>query len=468
MKYESIEELKKKLAKKWSCSEIKNIGIGVSGGPDSMVLLSLICDLCKIENLKNLCIYVLTINHNIRNSCVSEQDSNFVLEWVDNQKKINPKLKIIAEKRTFEKGLVEKTAQKRKKGLEEAARFLRYNEFEEFSAFYKLNFFCTAHNENDQLETLLQRFLQGTSPVSAGGILAERDIFFRPLLQVSRNEILDYAHNNDIPYRIDETNNESVYFRNKIRNCLVPFLNENFEGWQTAVLHGAEKVRDLTAHIKTVVDSIDIKVVNNNEVEIPIDEFLKLDVGVRIQVLYSAFIKLGIKNRIPYRATKECAISLKMNKHGIYVKTILQKLVICYKLEKKDATCSSGLLAQNSNLMNGFFMLITKCGKYEIPKKFEFTVQYQKNNKSTGPFTFPLVIRNRQSADKVRGADGSLKKLSRIFSDWKVPEELRDEIPIIEAQNTIYAVMAAWCGYKDWLVSNQAFNSGVYISMRKL
>ncbi len=78
------------------------------------------------------------------------------------------------------------------------------------------------------------------------------------------------------------------------------------------------------------------------------------------------------------------------------------------------------------------------------------------------------MIRNRQSADKIRSADGSLKKVSRIFSDWKVPEQLRDEIPIVEAQNTVCAVMAAWCGYKDWLVPQHDSKNGVYISMRKL
>jgi tRNA(Ile)-lysidine synthetase-like protein len=126
------------------------------------------------------------------------------------------------------------------------------------------------------------------------------------------------------------------------------------------------------------------------------------------------------------------------------------------------------MLAQNSDLFNGFFMIIEECGVYALNEKLEIAVQTEKNDNSFGPFAFPLVIRNRQSADKIRSADGSLKKVSRIFSDWKVPEQLRDEIPIVEAQNTVCAVIASWCGYKDWLVPQQDSKNGVYISMRKL
>ena len=126
------------------------------------------------------------------------------------------------------------------------------------------------------------------------------------------------------------------------------------------------------------------------------------------------------------------------------------------------------MLAQNESLFSGFFMIIDKCGSYPLHENLEIVVQKEKNDTSFGPFDFPLVIRNRQSADKIRSADGSLKKVSRIFSDWKVPEQLRDEIPIVEAQNTVCAVIASWCGYKDWLVPQQDSKNGVYISMRKL
>lgn len=466
MEFETIEELKKNLIEKWNASEMR-IGIGVSGGPDSMVLLSILCSISDSEKLQDLSIFVLTIDHNIRKGGVSAGDSDFVIEWVEKQKRNKAPMQILAEKEVFPEGLVERTAVKRGKGIEEAARFLRYEAFENFAKKHDLNLFCTAHNKNDQLETLIQRFLQGASPFSSSGIQAERGLFFRPLLSISRDKIIKYAEKNKIPYRIDATNNETIYYRNKIRHCLIPFLNEHFMGWQTAVLHGAEKVEDVMSGAKALVESVDIRLKSKNEAEISIKEFTEFDNGIRIQLLYKAFVQIGVKNRIPYAAVKECAASLKMNAYGIYVRSSEKKLLISYN-PQSESTVSRKMLAQNADLFNGFFMLIRECGRYALNKNLEIIVQNEKNDESFGPFAFPLVIRNRQSADKIRSADGSLKKVARIFSDWKVPEELRDEIPIIEAQNTVCAVLAGWCGYKDWLVPQQDSKNGVYISMRKL
>lgn len=466
MKSETMEELKKSLIERWACRKIR-AGIGVSGGPDSMVLLSVLCDVCCSEKLDGSSVFVLTIDHNIRKGGVSAQDSDFVLEWVEAQKRHNPKLKIQAEKLTFSENLVEETAQMRGKGTEEAARFLRYRAFEDFASKHNLDVFCTAHNKNDQLETLLQRFLQGSSPLSSTGIQLERGIFFRPLLSVTRQEIMQYAEAEKIPYRIDATNNETVYYRNKIRNCLVPFLDEHFDGWQTGVLHGAEKLQDLAACAKKAADSADIKLCAKNEASISVKEFCSFDAGTRIQILYNAFVMLGVQRRVPYGAVKDCALSLKINGYGICADVEGGELIISYNLQTEKAM-QRKMLAQNSDLFNGFFMIIEECGVYALNEKLEIVVQTEKNDNSFGPFAFPLVIRNRQSADKIRSADGSLKKVSRIFSDWKVPEQLRDEIPIVEAQNTVCAVMAAWCGYKDWLVPQHDSKNGVYISMRKL
>ena len=469
MKSETIEELKRNLIEKWSASEMR-VGIGVSGGPDSMVLLSLLCSICGSEKMRNFSVFVLTIDHNIRKGGVSAADSDFVIDWVAGQKKLNTALKLYAEKQTFDEGLVDETALKRGKGTEEAARFLRYKAFEEFTRKHNLNIFCTAHNKNDQHETLIQRFLQGSSPLSSTGIQFERGIFFRPLLSVSRQEILDFARGNKIPYRIDATNNETVYFRNKIRNCLVPFLDEHFEGWQTGVLHGAEKLEDLTASARAVTAATAITAKGKNKAELSVKDFTAFDIGIRIQILYKAFVQIGVQQRIPYQAVKKCAVTLKMDSYGVSVAVCGSSLAISYEpdFEKSFQNVSRKMLAQNESLFSGFFMIIDKCGSYPLHENLEITVQKEKNDTSFGPFDFPLVIRNRQSADKIRSADGSLKKVSRIFSDWKVPEQLRDEIPIVEAQNTVCAVIASWCGYKDWLVPQQDSKNGVYISMRKL
>ena len=228
---------------------------------------------------------------------------------------------------------------------------------------------------------------------------------------------MQYAAAEKIPYRIDATNNETVYYRNKIRNCLVPFLDEHFEGWQTGVLHGAEKLQDLAACAKKAADLADIKLRAKNEASISVKEFCSFDAGTRIQILYNAFVMLGVKRRVPYGAVKDCALSLKINGYGICADVEGGELIISYNPQTEKAM-QRKMLAQNSDLFNGFFMIIEECGVYVLNEKLEIAVQTEKNDNSFGPFAFPLVIRNRQSADKIRSADGSLKKVSRIFSDW--------------------------------------------------
>ncbi len=148
-------------------SQNSRVGVAVSGGADSVALL---VSLVEILGKKN--IFVITVNHNIRPSEESKADADFVFELC---KKIGVFCKI-AE---IERGIVLQTAKIRGGGTEEAARFLRYLEFEKFLKEKSLDFLCLAHTQNDQIETLLMRFLQGSSQLS--GIARRRGAFCRPL-----------------------------------------------------------------------------------------------------------------------------------------------------------------------------------------------------------------------------------------------------------------------------------------------
>ena len=112
--------------------------------------------------------------------------------------------------------------------VEAAARDLRYKAFEEFITKYDLVFLCLAHNKNDQVETALMRFLQGGSVYSSSCIPQVRQKFIRPLLNISRTQIEEYLLKLNVLWRYDSTNLDNEYLRNKIRNELVPFLNEKF------------------------------------------------------------------------------------------------------------------------------------------------------------------------------------------------------------------------------------------------
>ena len=226
----------KKLLGREALGRTKVLGVAVSGGADSVSLLSALAEIAGKPKSRAAFpkIAVVTVDHSIRPESESAGDAAFV-------QKLCESLGIECHLKKIERGAVARVALERSKGLEDAARFLRYQKFEEFAAESGAEFICLAHNQNDFLETILMRFLQGSSSGAAGGIAAKRGVYLRPLLDVSRAEIEAYLREKKIEWRTDATNGDNSYLRNKIRNSLVPFLDENFCGWKKALLAGAEK-----------------------------------------------------------------------------------------------------------------------------------------------------------------------------------------------------------------------------------
>jgi tRNA(Ile)-lysidine synthase len=214
-----IENSLKKLGFDLSCVEKKSlcIGVAVSGGADSV---SLFVALCHISKKYKIPVRAITVNHNIRGEAESWGDADFVVSLGNKLFEQGINVKVIEKE--LERGKVFSVAERRGNGVEEAARFLRYEAFSEFALSEKPAFIALAHNKNDQIETLLMRFLQGSGNSGLCGICARRGIFVRPLLDVSRAQIEEYLLEQNIPWRTDSTNFDTSYMRNRIRQKLVP------------------------------------------------------------------------------------------------------------------------------------------------------------------------------------------------------------------------------------------------------
>ena len=129
-----------------------NVLVAVSGGADSMVLLHLLNSLSTELEFN---VFAITINHNIREEKESLADVLVVKDFCT-------KLKINLKIFEYEKGFIENLKNQRKNGIEEAARFCRYKAFSEYASEINADCICLAHNRNDNLETIFQRFLQGS------------------------------------------------------------------------------------------------------------------------------------------------------------------------------------------------------------------------------------------------------------------------------------------------------------------
>lgn len=189
------------------------IVIGVSGGPDSICLLDV---LRKINKIK-FNIEVAHINHQIREE--ANDDEKYVQDYCK-KNNINFHVKRID---------VQKFANTNKIGTEEAGRKLRYEFFEEVCEKTNSTKIATAHNKNDNAETVLMNILRGSGTKGLKGIEQIRDNkFIRPLIMCNRTDIEEYCNKNNLQPRIDKTNKENIYTRNKIRNLLIPYLEKEF------------------------------------------------------------------------------------------------------------------------------------------------------------------------------------------------------------------------------------------------
>ena len=188
--------------------------IGVSGGPDSMTLLNILNNLKEKLGIE---IYVAHINHMIREE--ADEETEYVKEFCEK----------IEVSFFFKRIDVESEAEKLKIGTEEAGRNIRYEFFNEVAEKVGANKIATAHNSNDNAETVLMNIIRGSSISGLKGIEKIRDgKYIRPIIECNRDEIEEYCKINNLNPRYDKTNLENIYTRNKIRNMLIPFIKKEF------------------------------------------------------------------------------------------------------------------------------------------------------------------------------------------------------------------------------------------------
>jgi len=190
------------------------IVVGVSGGPDSICLLHV---LYSLKGELGIEIYVAHINHMIRE--VADSETEYVKEFCKNLKIecFTKKVDII------------NLAKEEKKGTEETGRKVRYEFFNEVLEKTGSNKIATAHNSNDKIETIILNILRGSGLSGLKGIEPNRDNkYIRPLIETEREKIEKYCEENNLNPKYDESNDENIYSRNKVRNEVIPYIKKEF------------------------------------------------------------------------------------------------------------------------------------------------------------------------------------------------------------------------------------------------
>ena len=222
-----------------------SIVVGVSGGPDSICLLHVLNDL---KNELNFKIYVAHINHMIRKE--ADEETEYVKSFCKN----------IGVECFVKRIDVIKTSKELKIGTEETGRKIRYDFFEEVLKNTNSNKIATAHNNNDKVETIMMNILRGSGIAGLKGLDPIRENkFIKPLLEISREEIEAYCEENRLAPRIDKSNNENIYTRNKVRNSVIPYIKKEFN---PNILKTINRLSEVATEENEYLDKITIQAFN--------------------------------------------------------------------------------------------------------------------------------------------------------------------------------------------------------------
>jgi tRNA(Ile)-lysidine synthase len=204
----------------------------VSGGADSSAMLAALAAL-RDGSFELRCIHV---EHGIRPAAESRSDAAAVKALCD-------KLAVPCSVISIPPGKIARTAKLRGLGLEAAARLYRHAAWKAEARRTGAAKVLVAHTRDDLLETALMRVLRGSGPAGLAAMPREKGSVLRPLLETSRADVLAYLAEQGIPYRIDSTNADPAFLRNRIRLKLIPCLDEFFPFWRKALAGLAETQR---------------------------------------------------------------------------------------------------------------------------------------------------------------------------------------------------------------------------------
>ena len=256
------------------------IVVGVSGGPDSITLLTCLNKFKEYFKVQIICAH---INHLIRKDSTEDE------QYVENLCK---KMQI---KCYVKRAEVEKIAKEQKKGTEEIGRQIRYEFFDEILKKEKANKIAIAHNMNDNAETMLLNIIRGSGLTGLEGIQAkEYDKYIRPLINCKREEIEEYCIKNNLNPRIDSTNKENIYRRNIIRNKILPEIKSLNPNIVQSLSNLSKIVKEQNECINKNVKHIYNKIASKTlgKIELDIDEFIKLDLCMKQNIVIYTITKL--------------------------------------------------------------------------------------------------------------------------------------------------------------------------------
>jgi len=413
-----------------------------SGGPDSMALLYFLVGFSKKINFS---LIVAHLNHLLRGE-ESEADAALVKKF--------------AEKYSlpffYKESSVKSIAKKKKLSLEEAARGARYQFFDEVMGEVKANKLALGHTQDDQVETFFIRLIRGAGPEGLAGIRYVRQakgfVIVRPMLDVSKEEILDYIESNAIPYRLDSSNLDYKFLRNRIRLGLIPLLEKDYNtGIRKNVLKVMENLSFYNGFVKNEINRCYEQMVffKDGKVLVELSEFLALPEYLQQEVVKKVLYVLvdDIKQENiedVLKLARKLASGKRIElKNDLLVIKEYGKIIFCRESELPSAFKDLLNIPGETEALEGKIFIKSQVlvaetfGKIPVePIKGDI----RKEEKSVFRECFDygllknrsLMVRSREPGERFKSLGFPFhKKVKEIFIDEKFPVSLRNRVPVI-------------------------------------
>ncbi|MBW5395135.1 tRNA lysidine(34) synthetase TilS [Brachyspira hampsonii] len=402
----------------------KTLAAAYSGGIDSQVMLNIAY---RLKEKLSFNLIIIHVNYNLR----GEDSTNDELFAREMAKKYNIDIYVKEIPPNSYNG----------KNIQLEARNDRYAFFEELHNKKIYDYLLIAHNKDDLAETIIYRMIKGAGTNVYKSLREKKGYILRPILNFYRKDIEEYAVNNNLEHREDVSNKKNYYARNKIRNLIIPMLEEINTNAKNNIIRFAKKSYEETYILRKKINKLYKKNIYEKNKKLNIEKIK----NIKSLFIKKIIIKLLAKNNIEITEKRiiEILNIIKSDKPNIKL-----RLDNFYIIKEYDFINIKAIEKKLDDIKTNNFIKIEKDGLYIFCNKTiktETVLNKDINYKEALYIKakYPIIIRSRKDGDFIYAYPNNQKKyLRKIFIDLKISSYKRDRIPVItsEDDNNILAL----------------------------
>jgi len=401
----------------------------LSGGADSVCLFHALCRLRPVLGIE---VAAAHYNHQLRGE-ESDRDEEFVRRLVAE----TPGVELVVGR-----GAVAQRAKQTKRGLEETAREMRYAFLRQSAEQVGVDVIATAHNLNDNAETILMHLMRGSGLRGLTGIAPTGRGLIRPLLRTSRREIEEYLQEQGLSFVEDSSNRDEQFTRNRVRRRVLPELEELSPGLLERMGRMAEDLRADEAYLQWQAEELLGPVhMRGEELLLDADKLSRAPESLALRVIRKA---VGMQNGGDDRCTRShlrdvltlcrredpsARIDLP---EGLIARREYGTLVL--GRTKTECHVPAGLMELPGEYRTGRFRIVCRDAVYQGEQQGPYDMYLAQD------MAKQLVVRARQTGDRLMRPKRRGKSVKKLLIDEKIPLSIRDMLPVLAVSDHVAAV----------------------------